>query len=973
MGHRARPRHYRTIMQHPLTELRMELRNTYESSKIHEQLQKKSGVAPIPLEIERFSEEKLTAFIEELQRRYFLMLAEDEAHELAQWEKQHPANDVSRFYQDQKQAIRESYANLRDQFSTEAEKAYNAALGGISGAYHDASFSPELPELNHEALQLLWGGVLAFMDTRVDHYFSQDEPEKAKRVDNLPLWRQLTSAHTTMEEMASYTGYLLRHASKMDARVNDRTTIAWGTPKSWFNFSPPKNHVNLDLMYAMIGGFANARPIMFHELGHSQLTVEESPKISAVREELKDIQKQYVEKNKSMPKDVYIRYRKLELELKMRHGLMNAAEDNCVNDFAIMMGEMLGHQYAANRNNSKTTISGHGEAIQQAWKAREQGTPYPALPEDESKHADAFFDNVRRAVNLVFFMHNGFFKDHADAWRVMGVEEDWLQAFPDGNPNAEAIEGRDALERIIAWCGTEGLPQDLAERPLAAQAGLQTLRPSYEEYQQLSDKEIIGRVYDCVRARNEIIDRIWDEYVEHLFRQREQQMEQEIEQQIQHGGTSQPGRKTIRVEDGKGKNVPMPSADDMPPEPEGPGKPGEEQEAGKGNGQQPGEGEGQEAGEGKGDPTQPGGDDDPGEQDASHYDEVELTVDSDTEYQMMLQKLRPEIEATKEKLKAIREIQQKTQQDVSDQYHRFTPGGGVSFARGHDKRRPIQRAKKLAGGGGLSVQDLKDFRGPEEQAEIPPIDIGIMVDGSGSMSGGGARMKGAKQDYLTLALMSGIILYEAARELNQEAMQPLDPPYNIYINMWGADNPQTIAKPGDSQDEVRRNIVRYREGLVSTTNFYYAVEHMRGLLEDNYQSRRGDVGATHLFVISDGDIGDLHSGHATGAAKALLEQCPTMTMDAVMVKEGGNNSNLSRMVKRLNGSDSKHPEDRIADGRKTYLSRGTGWDAIHRGMLAVMEHRAEETAQAQYRVARDARLKYSSLQAAEQDIASVKS
>ena len=143
----------------------------------------------------------------------------------------------------------------------------------------------------------------------------------------------------------------------------------------------------------------------------------------------------------------------------------------------------------------------------------------------------------------------------------------------------------------------------------------------------------------------------------------------------------------------------------------------------------------------------------------------------------------------------------------------------------------------------LEVDDFKNFRDDVVKTSASSIEMTFMIDGSGSMplmnlAGGVTAMEAA--------LQSAAIMYLAARKVGIDA----------YIIMWGNRSPLVVATPDMNMKEVGRKLEGLRKGINSATDLSPALRTTIGTMADYKPA--GDVvsGSSHIFVYSDGDIGD---------------------------------------------------------------------------------------------------------------------
>jgi hypothetical protein len=134
--------------------------------------------------------------------------------------------------------------------------------------------APSEPNLSTPELQLLWAAHLTHLAIN-----SQEPLHETK------LWRQLMDCDDAKHELMKHALYIARDA------VNPDTRLDWGKPGSMFYFDPGYNRINIDFVMSLIGGFEDTRSIIFHEIGHSKLTVKFTKEMQAIREEMEELTK----------------------------------------------------------------------------------------------------------------------------------------------------------------------------------------------------------------------------------------------------------------------------------------------------------------------------------------------------------------------------------------------------------------------------------------------------------------------------------------------------------------------------------------------------------------------------------------------------------------------------------------------------------------------------------------------------------
>ena len=101
-------------------------------------------------------------------------------------------------------------------------------------------------------------------------------------------------------------------------------------------------------------------------------------------------------------------------------------------------------------------------------------------------------------------------------------------------------------------------------------------------------------------------------------------------------------------------------------------------------------------------------------------------------------------------------------------------------------------------------------------------------------------------------MLSSIILYEASKKIDA----------NVYIMLWGSNNPLVLAKPGDDQHTIQQNIIKGRSGLNSGTDLAPGIVKIAKTIGEQRGKSGTLSGFTHVLIISDGDMFDAEKAKA---------------------------------------------------------------------------------------------------------------
>lgn len=391
----------------------------------------------------------------------------------------------------------EGLASFLNTLPSEAE----AERAKLEGLLSNGSLDGEI-DLSSRAGQLVWAAGLA-------HVFQSNPPGTVR---NSPLWRALTSN-------PKISGSLGASARFIDLSITNRNaTMDWGTPGSWFWFAPDKNHVNIDLFHTLLTGFADdpapgvhgmahAAGVMMHEVGHSQLTTRFTDKMQALREREQALLES--SKERKLTLDEFKELARVRTEFSLRMNVMNAAEDNCVNQYAANHSREFPHDFGGSLNICNILLQGSGHYL----KKEEGGHTDNSLQEllkklmtgakqKQVEAAGKAFADLNKAIALSFYATNGLF-DRADeeTWKRLGIDPDDIRAAE--TPAAQSAadhflnSGKSDFERLL----------DLNVGP----SGMSAQQPQIRDRQLL--RSIFARSIETYADRRcRIIDEIWDKY-----------------------------------------------------------------------------------------------------------------------------------------------------------------------------------------------------------------------------------------------------------------------------------------------------------------------------------------------------------------------------------------------------------------------------------------------------------------------------
>jgi len=371
--------------------------------------------------------------------------------------------------------------------------------GLLSGTESNAQI-----DLSSRSNQLVWAAGLG-------HVFQTNPPKPAR---SHPLWRAITDNPQVQGSLSSAARFI-------DLSVTNRNaTMDWGMPGSWFWFSPDKNHVNIDLFNTLLTGFADdpapgikgmahASGVMMHEVGHSQLTTRFTDKMQVLLQQEMNIigfsaedkkkltdqefEKFYNEKVKQLSLQDKLKLVRVRTEFGLRMNVMNAAEDNCVNQYAANYGYEMPHDFSASLNVCNVVLQGTGHILK---------TP-PENPDanDEAANAQKSFADLNKAIALSFYSTNGLFRDDTETWKRLGIDPDAIKA-------SDTASGQSAADHFLNTGKSDF--ERLLDLNVGA-SGMAGQQPQIRDRQLL--RSIFARSIETYADRRcRIVDEIWDKY-----------------------------------------------------------------------------------------------------------------------------------------------------------------------------------------------------------------------------------------------------------------------------------------------------------------------------------------------------------------------------------------------------------------------------------------------------------------------------
>lgn len=357
-------------------------------------------------------------------------------------------------------------------------------------------------DLSTRAGQLAWAAALG-------HVFQTSQPGTIR---SHAIWRTLT--HNP--QLAGSLGAAARYVDL--SSTNRNATMDWGTPGSWFWFSPDKNHINIDLFHTLLTGFgkdvapgvkglAHAAGVMMHEVGHSQLTTRFTDRMIELQKREKELLD--ASKQRKLTRDEFKDLARTRTEFSLRMNVLNAAEDNCVNRYAANQSREFPHDFGESLNLANIILQGSGLYL----KSKEDKTEGQTALQDiikklttgakqkEIEKAGEALGNLNKVLALAFYTTNGLF-DTADTatWKRLGIDPDEIRAEDTGG-------GTTAADKFF---GKES-DFDRLMRLVIGADGIANLQPSGRD-RWLLQSVFARSVQSYADRRCAIMEEIWDKY-----------------------------------------------------------------------------------------------------------------------------------------------------------------------------------------------------------------------------------------------------------------------------------------------------------------------------------------------------------------------------------------------------------------------------------------------------------------------------
>ncbi|MGM0422283.1 MAG: hypothetical protein ACQEQL_04190 [Pseudomonadota bacterium] len=368
----------------------------------------------------------------------------------------------------------------RESYQKEVSKALAAVQSGQLA-------SP--PDLKCPENQLVWSAALSYVVTNPDVTSKWEPPVEPDKFYESDLWKQTVNsldALVELREIGSFVNEALRDKG---------TKYAYGRPGTRTRYDPIKNQLSINFIDSLTSGFEHMRAMSLREIGKALYSKKPTPRMLKLQEEIiplirkRDAAKKNRGRGSGLSMDEYKSLRMKLVEFNLRQMLYEAVEKNIRNHFAAERGETRQQDFSVSLNIAGVTSENVG--MERAPKSNR-------IP-----HALTRYMNLVNAINLDFYQRNNFFPATDKGWRSAGVDPDLVRKVKPGQSfkrDQQGVEHADFKNLRDLIGGEDGLNKKYP--------GLsQRLFGNFDEKVVLSSEK-----------RNEIIEKISDEYCEPLIK-----------------------------------------------------------------------------------------------------------------------------------------------------------------------------------------------------------------------------------------------------------------------------------------------------------------------------------------------------------------------------------------------------------------------------------------------------------------------
>ncbi len=824
--------------------------------------------------------------------------------------------------------VRSLHAKIESVFATDEDKKEIFAAHQENFEHFLATGDIKTPlNLKDEESQLFWGAALALYAVHPEISKNWNNRNHNPNITKSTIWRRIASSTYMSQELQKHAAILENSLSNPDAKIVWSTN---GYPNISYCFIPDKNLIIDDMLWTLVAGADAAAPAINHEIAHSQGTqITKSPRMKEIekrQKELMDIMRVAAQKK---DREAYNKAAKeatrLKLEFQYRFYFLDELENMYANRFAINFG---GEYDAAHLNELEADINVGAKYL--APKNIEEAEKI------FKKSAQQRIIHVKAIARNSFFANNQLISPlKNEEWHSLHLYPELLSGRDTDNRQMEAAECFERIREICDKFETsQPSPRlkNLNEKMYKTRMASMSKRRAamVDDFFDMFVEPHMEELYKEAEKQFDEQDKQQQSQMQNQQRQQDQQQESQQgqgdnQEQQQGQGDEQQGE----TDESSSNNMPegFPPMEQFElPDTESQYRPKlteeeikellekaenlqdlkkllEKSEQNKdNNGENKDNKEPQSA---RGINPKESNNKQQGDnlEDYIPQNDYPTLIDIDQmqklkgdemqaarfyregnwdEYQKYIAQYANEIAQAKKliaeiikqnKLDSIRRGHEK----IKEKMTKLPVQGGRTI----DLQRHVALEQKLRRGDpNISRKDLERFRTRYKYSEdeiikeiqIPQSNFGILIDGSGSMTGSPFEN----------ALAISCIMYEAARSFKE---------INVYIYMMGEPIPLTVALPDDPTKKIAERLESVRRGQGGCND--YLTPAIRQLLidvsDDMKEHPHVKSGFTHIFSVTDGGNNDYGSVDVNSCIEKLLEKNEQITFDSFFIDGGWRN------------------------------------------------------------------------------------
>lgn len=824
--------------------------------------------------------------------------------------------------------VRSLHAKIESVFATDEDKKEIFAAHQENFEHFLATGDIKTPlNLKDEESQLFWGAALALYAVHPEISKKWNNRNHNPNITKSTIWRRIASSTYMSQELQKHAAILENSLSNPDAKIVWSTN---GYPNISYCFIPDKNLIIDDMLWTLVAGADAAAPAINHEIAHSQGTqITKSPRMEEIekrQKELMDIMRVAAQKK---DREAYNKAAKeatrLKLEFQYRFYFLDELENMYANRFAINFG---GEYDAAHLNELEADINVGAKYL--APKNIEEAEKI------FKKSAQQRIIHVKAIARNSFFANNQLISPlKNEEWHSLHLYPELLSGRDTDNRQMGAAECFERIREICDKFETsQPSPRlkNLNEKMYKTRMASMSKRRAamVDDFFDMFVEPHMEELYKEAEKQFDEQDKQQQSQMQNQQRQQDQQQESQQgqgdnQEQQQGQGDEQQGE----TDESSSNNMPegFPPMEQFElPDTESQYRPKlteeeikellekaenlqdlkkllEKSEQNKdNNGENKDNKEPQSA---RGINPKESNNKQQGDnlEDYIPQNDYPTLIDIDQmqklkgdemqaarfyregnwdEYQKYIAQYANEIAQAKKliaeiikqnKLDSIRRGHEK----IKEKMTKLPVQGGRTI----DLQRHVALEQKLRRGDpNISRKDLERFRTRYKYSEdeiikeiqIPQSNFGILIDGSGSMTGSPFEN----------ALAISCIMYEAARSFKE---------INVYIYMMGEPIPLTVALPDDPTKKIAERLESVRRGQGGCND--YLTPAIRQLLidvsDDMKEHPHVKSGFTHIFSVTDGGNNDYGSVDVNSCIEKLLEKNEQITFDSFFIDGGWRN------------------------------------------------------------------------------------